>query len=236
VRRALQLATDRQALVDSLYDGYFEVADGPFNPSSFWWSDSGWPDPDPDEAAAIVEEWEADNGPLTVEFLVVAIQDNLELGQAIQEMWGNVGIDVQLESLPESEFANALLFGDFDAIMSQMYNRSDPDEHYHFWDPKRIGADGELSLNFSRWTNDAVADALNAGRQTLDVDERKSQYAIVWQEWAENVPFLWLYHAQWILIGTEDLRGLDGFTFPDGSPAELMDAGSVFLTSVWRAG
>jgi peptide/nickel transport system substrate-binding protein len=235
VRRALALATDREALVDSLYDGYFDVADGPFRESSFWWSDSGFPAHDPDEAARLVEEWEADNGSLSIGLHVIASQDNLELAQAIQEMWTGAGIDVQVEALPETEFANVLLFGEFDALMTQTYDRSDPDEHYHFWDPKRIAPEGELSLNFPRWTNDAVADALTAGRQTLDAEERKGHYATVWQEWAENLPYIWLYHGQWILLAREDLQGLDGFTFPDGTEAELVDAGATFLTSVWRS-
>jgi peptide/nickel transport system substrate-binding protein len=234
VRRALQLATDQQALVDGLYDGFFETADGPFDESSFWWTDSGWPDPDPDEAARLVEEWEAENGPLSITLKVTAHQENLQLGQAVQEMWTNVGIDAKVESYPESEFANFLLFGEFDGIMSQYYNRSDPDEHYHFWDPKRIGAEGELSLNFPRWTNDAVGEALAAGRQLSDPDERKEHYSTVWREWAENVPYLWLYHGQWMLMASDNLHGLDAFEFPDGSAAEPMDAGAVFLTSVWR--
>jgi hypothetical protein len=29
------------------------------------------------------------------------------------------------------------------------------------------------------------------------------------------------------------VRGLDTFTFPDGSPAAPMDAGAVFFTDVW---
>jgi ABC-type transport system substrate-binding protein len=234
VRRALALATDRQALVDGLYDGFFETADGPYDRDSFWWSDSGWPEPDADEATRLVDEYEAENGPLEITVTVVASQENLELGQAIIEQWQQVGIDGNVESLPESEFANALLLGDFQAIMNQFYNRSDPDEHYHFWDPQRIGPEGELSLNFPRWRNDAVAEALRSARQTADPEERKGYYATVWSEWAKEFPYLWLYHGQWIIIASDDVHGLESFTFPDGEPASSMDWGAVFLTSVWR--
>jgi ABC-type transport system substrate-binding protein len=235
VRRALALATDRQELIDGLYDGFFEIADGPYDEDSFWWSDAGWPDPDPEEAARIVEQIEATEGPVEITLTVVATQENLRIGQAVIEMWKEVGIDANVESLPESEFANALLVGDFNAMLSQFYNRSDPDEHYHFWDPERIGPEGELSLNFPRWTNDAVGEALAAARQTNDPEARKAHYATIWQEWAKAFPYIWIYHAQWVVIASDDVQGLGEFTYPDGAPAEAMDWGAIFLTSVWRS-
>ncbi len=235
VRRALALATDRQALVDGLYEGFFEIADGPFDPESFWWSDAGWPEPDPDAAAALVEAWEEENGPLKIRLMVIASPENLELGQAIQQQWDGAGIEADVEAIPEAVFSEAMLLGNFDAFAIQYYNRSDPDEHFHFWDPNRIGAPGELSLNFPRYTDEVIDEALHAARQTSDPEERKALYAEVWQDWAENLPYLWLYHGQWMLLARDGIEGLGTFTFPDGSPAEPMDWGAVFLTDVWVA-
>ena len=42
LRKAVQLATDRQAISDA-YDSIFKIADGPMSQDSEWWSDSGWP-------------------------------------------------------------------------------------------------------------------------------------------------------------------------------------------------
>jgi hypothetical protein len=36
-----------------------------------------------------------------------------------------------------------------------------------------------------------------------------------------------------MLLARPEVRGLDSFTFPDGSPAAPMDAGAVFFTDVW---
>lgn len=233
VRRALALATDRDALNEGLYDGFFEVADGPYGQEEYWWSDAGWPEPDPDEARAIVEEWEAENGDLVIDYKVVAGTEGLELAQAIQQQWEAVGIEMEIQQMDQTTFANALLLGDFDAIQSQYYNRSDPDEMFHFWDPEQIGEPEKLSLNFPRYTSEIQERTLHAARETDDPAERKAQYAELWADWGENLPYLWMYHAEWIIIAKDDIQNLDTFTYPDGEPAAPMDWGAVFLTDVW---
>lgn len=235
VRRALALATDKQRLVEGLYQGFFEVADAPYPPESQWYTDPGWPEPDPEEATRLVEEWEAENGDLQIEFLVISSQENLRLAQAIEQQWEDVGIDVEINSTTENEFANQMLLGGFEVLMSQFFNGSDPDEHYQFWDPNpdRIGAPGELSLNFPRYTSDTMQEALNTARETDDTEQRIEEYAKVWKDWAENFPYIFLYHGQWILEANEDIRNLDTFTFPNGEPASPMQWGAVFLTDVW---
>jgi peptide/nickel transport system substrate-binding protein len=233
VRRALALATDRAGLNDGLYDGFFELADGPYREDEFWWGESGWPEPDPDQAAAIVEEWEAENGDLVLDYAVVLGTEPLSLAQAVQEQWEAVGIGVDIQQLDQSAFAQVMLLGESDAMQIAYYNRSDPDEMFHFWDPDRIGEPGELSLNFPRYTSDVQGEALHAARATDDPDERKAQYTQVWADWAENFPYLWLYHVEWMLVGDDDIENLGTFTFPNGEPAAPMDWGAVFLTDVW---
>jgi peptide/nickel transport system substrate-binding protein len=233
IRRALALATDREAINDGLYDGFFEIASSPYAPNEAWYSDPGWPDPDPDEAAAIVEEWEAENGPLELSLVVISNQTTLQLSQAIQEQWNEVGIDVSIEAEDEANFSNRLLFGDFDAIQTTFFNRSDPDEMFHFWDPEAVTDPGELSLNFPRYASDLMFDNLHAARETDDFDVRKELYDEVWEDWAMNFPYLFLYHAPYILLARDNVENLDTFTFPDGEPAEAMDWGAVFLTDVW---
>jgi ABC-type transport system substrate-binding protein len=237
VRRALQLATDRQAIVDALYDGYYETADGPFESESPWYSDPGWPDPDPEAARELVEEWEAENGPLSIALTTTTAQDDLELGQVLVEQWSAAGVDVELRSLDQATVAAALPVGDFEAYLLQFFNGSDPDEHYAFWDPdpENIGGPGELSINFARYTSETVQDALHGARGTDDPDERAALYSEVWSDWAENVPYLWLFHTEFQLIASQQLRGLESFTFPDGDPAASMVWGASFLTTAWFA-
>jgi ABC-type transport system substrate-binding protein len=236
VRQALQLATDRQAINDLLYDGYFELAEAPYADDSDWYTDPGWPEPDLTEATRLVEEWEAENGPLTVTLTTFNTQDDLELGQALQAQWSEVGVETVIESTTESSTAEVIPFGDYEASLTHLFGGSDPDEHYPFWDPdeENIGGPGELSINFSRYTSETTRDALHLGRETGDFDERKAAYAEVWKDWAENVPYLWLYHKPQVLVATNQVKGLETFTTPDGEPADSFVGGSLFPTELWR--
>ncbi len=233
LRQAMQVGTNREAIVDSLFEGYFEVADLPYQPTSRWYSDPNWPAFDEDAATAMVEEWEAANGPVELSLTVIASQDNLKLAQALQEQWKAIGIEVEITSLEQSQFSTAMLTGDFDLILLPFYNQADPDAEYYFWDPERVGEPGELSLNLARYSSEEQLELLQAGRLTDDVAERQEIYAQLWEHWAENVPYLWLYHTEWMFEAEDSIHGLDSFTFPDGEPARSIDWGAIFMTEAW---
>lgn len=233
LRRAFQLGTNREAIVDSLYQGFFEVADLPYTPESRWYSDPGWPAFDQEAAVRMIEEWEAANGPLELSVTVLASQDDLKLAQALQEQWNNIGVDVEITSLERSRFATALLGGDFDLLIMPFYNQADPDAEYHFWDPERVGEPGAVSLNLARYSSPEQLELLQAGRLTDDLAERQDIYGQLWEHWAENVPYLWLYHSEWMFEAEDTIHGLDSFTFPDGEPARPVDWGTIFMTDAW---
>jgi ABC-type transport system substrate-binding protein len=236
VRRALQLATDREKLNDGLYDGYYEVADAPYTSESFWYSDPGWPAPDVDAAGELVAAWEAANGPLSIRLTVTASQDYLELGQALAEQWEQAGIDVELSSVDAAVAGTTLATGDFDVFTFTYFNGADPDEQYALWDPdpENIGGPGEISLNFTRYTSDTQQEALHGARLTGDPAERAALYGSLWKDWAENAPQLWLFHVDYLLVTDQDIHGIEDYTTPEGSPAAGHFWGSVYFTEAWR--
>jgi ABC-type transport system substrate-binding protein len=236
VRRALALATDRKTLDDSLYDGYYELADTPFSSDSPWYSDPGWPDPDVDAARELVEEWEADNGPLTIQLTVLPTTDYSELAQALQEQWGRAGIDTEITTVDAPQAGTTLASGGFEAFIFIYFHGKDPDLNYALWDPdeENIGGPGELSINFTRYTSTAMSDALHGARRTGDQGERAALYADMWTDWAENVPMIFLFHVDWLLLADQDIHGLDSVTTPDGGTGVNHFWGSVSFTEVWR--
>ena len=236
LRKALQLVTDRQALVDN-FDGVFPIADGPMSESSQWWSDAGWPEPNLEEAKALVAEYQADNpGPIALNLMVLASPDGLQFGQLVEQQWSQLGIDVEIQSVEETQFSNRMLGGDFDALVTQFWNGADPDANYHFWTGDNIGSEGSITLNFPRWSNDEVDAALNKAREAGTEQERKDAYATVWQQWAEHVPYLWIYHAKWLILYRDRVHGLSDLRTPEGAEIEPVQWGSVFLTATWVTG
>jgi ABC-type transport system substrate-binding protein len=232
-RKALQLATDREALNEGLYGGYYDIADAPFREDSFWYTDPGWPDADPEEASALVAAWEEENGPMVVELTVLTSPDQVELGQALAEQWDAVGITVDLGSVDAAAAGTAVAGGGFDAFMFTYFNGADPDENFPFWDPDLIGEPGELSINLTRYTSPTMDRVVHGARQTGDRDERAALYGELWKDFAENVPQIWLFHADWLLVAGDDIRALDSITTPEGTPAINHYWGSLYFTEAY---
>lgn len=237
VRRALQLATDRAELNDALYDSFYELADGPYRSDSTWHSESGWPDPDVEAARELVEAWEADNGPLSIELTTLSSQDYLELAQALAGQWNEAGVDVSINGIGVAAAGATSVSGAWEAFIWTFFFGADPDEHYAFWDPnpENIGGPGEISINQTRYTSPVLDEAMHGGRSTSDPEERAALYGELWQDFAENVPYVWLFHVDWLVVAKKEIRGLDSFTTPEGEPAAGHVWGSVFFTEAWIA-
>jgi ABC-type transport system substrate-binding protein len=234
VRRALQLATDRELLNQTLYGGQFTVADTPFTPESFWYTDPGWPQPDPDAAAELVESWESENGPLEIDLVTYNTTEDLNIGQALQAQWEDAGIDTEVEALDESAMISRITVGEFTAILNTALNGEDPDQFYPFLDPENIGEPGELSINFTRYRSDTSEEVMIGARKIDDPDERKEAYGRLWKDMAENAPYLFLWHGKQILVADDDVQGLGTFETPDGVSALDLAGGSLFMTQLWR--
>ena len=114
-RKAVSLAIDRTALVDSVYDGRAEVAAGvlpPRVPGDEGCSTCAWSDVDVDAAAA--ELARAKDGDRTVELLVDSARGiDLLAAQAVQPMLEEAGISVQIKQVDSATLLTRLAGGDF---------------------------------------------------------------------------------------------------------------------------
>lgn len=233
LRRALALGTDRELLNDALYEGRFQIADTPYAPDSLWYSDPDWPDYDPDEASQLVEELKESGASVEIALSVGTAQDQLALGQAIAEQWNTIGVDTQIKATETTQLTLDIVTGQYEATVISLFNAPDPDGDYHFWDTTNIAEPGEFSLAFTRYQNETMAAALEAARATTDEAARQAEYAVVWDEVADNFPMIWLWHTQFVILGREAVNGIDTFTLPSGDPAQIVNWGSVFLTEAW---
>ncbi|MCU0270927.1 MAG: ABC transporter substrate-binding protein, partial [Acidimicrobiales bacterium] len=235
LRRAAAHAVDRQAMVDDLYGGFYEVAEGPFTADSGWGEPEGFPGYDPARAEELVAEWSAENGGAspTVVLTGIASTEYQEQLQLIADQWDAVGFTTQIEAIEEASLTGKAVSGDFEAVVFNFWDRPDPDALYHYW--YGPNAEAAVPINFARWQNAEVDAALDAGRVTDDLDVRKAEYQKVWNAMAEDVPYLWLFHTKWVVAYGESVQGVGRHTLPDGTPAEPVTWGQIWLTSVWKA-
>lgn len=235
VRRAVVSAIDRTDFRDTVLDASFELADQPYAPGNRWHTEVDYPDFDPELARRLVDEYETEHGPLRLRLMTVS-GGSLERPLYVQEALGNVGIDLQIEDLELAAFVQRLVAGDYDAVfLGSFFGAPDPDGNYPFWTSAGADPTTPIKLNFARYRNPVVDEALETQRRTDDPDARKAEWAKVWQALAEDLPYAFLYHDHYALISQPDVYGLDAPTTPDGAELPAINRWTPFFTQVFVA-
>ena len=104
VRQALSLSIDRKVLSQVVFEGLYEPMNQPLNPGNFYLS-AELPVPARDVAKAKALLKEAGQPKVTAELFVTNNPVDAQLGQVIQAMAQEAGIDIQIRS---TEFASQL--------------------------------------------------------------------------------------------------------------------------------
>lgn len=118
-RKAVSLAIDRQALVDSVFEGRAEVARGllpPNVPAADGCPTCDWGTVDVDAAKA--ELAQAEGGDQTVELIVDSARGiDLLAAQAIQPMLEEAGISVQIKQVDSATLLGRMAGGDYQMVI-----------------------------------------------------------------------------------------------------------------------
>jgi peptide/nickel transport system substrate-binding protein len=235
LRLAAAYAVDRKGLVRDMFDNYYEVANGPFTEASPWGHSDKMPTYFPERARQLIADWKRthSNKAPKFTFSVSEVADNVPVAQRLAQAWKDVGFDVDLRSSEEKKFTVEMVTGTVDALLFRFWAKNDPDGLYHYLVGKNVVPKGEIGLNYSRYRSAVVDDALNVGRESTDLNVRKAAYQRLWDDLAENVPILWLYHTRWVIAYQSKVQGLGTITLPDGARAERISWGNLFLTTTW---
>jgi peptide/nickel transport system substrate-binding protein len=223
-RKALAYATNRQAINEAVGGGIQRDADQPYTDEERYFLDeSGYPTFDLDLAREELEAYTADTGESTLRFELMTPSSNQQKSEAelLQAQWLEVGIDAQIDELEQASFLAQMFVGDFQAAMFRNFAYVNPDSNYIFWHSSYASDEG--GINFGALRSDAVDDALDTARATVDEDERVEEIKQAVRAINDEVAFVWLYHNAWGLAATEDVGGLSapqrlGFARQDGKP------------------
>ncbi len=239
VRRALALATNAPAYAETVDRGIREVTRTPFAEGLPWYSEEAaeaYPAFDPEAARALVEEIEAEQGPLEVTLGTTPTPENREAIQFLGALWEEVGIDVEYKETEQGVFITDAIAGNFEANLWRQFGAADPDGDYVWWDINNANDIGSFSLNFARNRDEELQAALDRGRESDDPDTRKEAYDEAQRLMNEDIPYLWLTHTVWAIGADNTVRNLGEGSLPDGEPLLGLGAGfygSMSLTEVW---
>jgi peptide/nickel transport system substrate-binding protein len=160
VRRAVNLAVDRAAIVRQALRGHGVAADGPIWPR-YWARNQGSQAVpfDPNGAGAILRAARRESMVFTC--LVPANFSILErMALLVQQQLSEIGIRIRLESLPPDVFNQRIVSGQFDAALLSILGGPSAAGFYRFWH----SAGEARRWNFWGYRNVRVDGALDAAR------------------------------------------------------------------------
>ncbi len=210
VRRALDAAVNREALVQQGLRGRGVPADGPVWPR-YWARDRAAPPPAADAAEAAARLRAA--GPIAFTCLVPANFAILErMALLVQQQLAAFGVKMRLESAPPGAFNRRLLSGDFDAAMLSVLGGPSATVYHRFWHSPGAAR----RWNYWNYRDARVDAALEAALEAPDDEAFRKAIGAFQGAWRDNPAAIFLAWNQTVQAVSRR------FTLPPGS--ETRDA------------
>jgi peptide/nickel transport system substrate-binding protein len=208
VRQALDLAIDREAINQVVFNGEFMPGNQWVNPEHPYYQKAFPVRPrDVEKAKALLKEAGVAL-PVVVDFLVPKGAETEAVAQVVQSMATDAGFDMKIRV---TEFATSLKqgeAGDFQAYMLAWSGRIDPDGNSYVF----LHTGGPQ--NNSAWSNPEADKALDDARLVTDMAQRKAIYEKLTKLELDDEAILYLYHRRILIAHTNRLEGYK--QMPDG--------------------
>jgi peptide/nickel transport system substrate-binding protein len=201
VRQALELAIDRDALNQVVFNGEFKPGNQWVSPENPYYQQS-FPVPKRDVAKAKALLKEAGvTKPFDVDFMVPKGAETQAVAEVIQAMAAEIGINMKIRV---TEFATSLKQaeeGHYQVFMLAWSGRTDPDGNTYIFHKCKAPQDypGYCNADVDKWLDDA--------RVPSDMKARKAIYEKVTKAILTDVPKIYLYHRRILIAHTAKLEG-----------------------------
>lgn len=214
-----------------------------YSPESPWYSEKAsdaYPVDDLDEAKKLYEEYVNDpsrsdgkavGSPVSFEFACTAIPSLQAQAQAYQEMWKQVGFQVDLKPVEQSVHIQNAIEGKFQANCWRQGSDADPYTHLSV----AHGDPAKNPGNFTNFSPPELQSLLDDLRETGDFQDRYDILEEIQMIVSEQVPVVWTGGNNEFIVTKPDLKGVGSWKTPDGVKGNGANGGITFWSQVWRA-
>lgn len=209
VRQAFDLAVDRDAIVNSVFNNWAEPACSGIAPSTDFASkaSNSCPAPDPEQSRALLREAGVEL-PLEIEMTVANTPDTLRLAQALQAMVKEGGFDVDIQPVEYTTLLDQQDRGDFESLQLGWSGRIDPNGNLDsFLITKQAN-------NVAGYSNERVDRLLATASSQVDTEERAQTYSEAVHIVQRDLPIVYLYRLISLTGYTTDVTNVA--TYADG--------------------
>ncbi len=165
LRQAMNLAIDRELLVETLWGGMAEVPRGHQFPEygDMYNEERPRPEYDPERARELVEESDYDGEPIVFRVSPFYYTNGLEAAQAVIEMWNEIGLNAEVEvrdnpydegpeAIMVTNWSNSSFVADPDGALWLRWGEDYPGTREFFWEPEderfyELGAEARTTLD-----------------------------------------------------------------------------------------
>lgn len=209
VRKALSMSIDREALVQSVFNGYHQTACSPVSPASPFTSPASeaCPEYDPEAAKSMLEEAGIET-PYKLEMQVSNNPDTIRFAQALQAAVADGGFEIEILPVEYSTLLDVQDRGDYEILQLGWSGRVDP--HGNMFNFLSTGG----GANYAGYSNPDVDELLTQASQTNDIAERADLYGQAVTQVQEDNPIIYLYRIRSLTGYSTDIAGVE--TFADG--------------------
>lgn len=203
VRQAIDMAIDKQAIVDAVTFGIGEVAYSYIPKGSLYHYEDNLQRPhDPQKAKEMLAEAGADG--LTLDYLVNAgDQVDEQIAVLLQQQLGEAGITVNLQKMDPSQTWDMLVAGEYDlSVMYWTKDVIDPDQKTTFV----LGHDSNNNY-MTNYNNPEVKDLVAAARVEMDEAKRETMYVDLQKMAKEDVNWIDLYYSPYRNVTQSNIEG-----------------------------
>ena len=217
-RQAVSAAIDEQAINASVYSGKAEAADTLFQKTSPFYDATPLRTFDKAKAQQLFDELAAEGKPVTFTITSYPSSESRGIAESIQaQLSAFKNVQVQIKIVDISYSATLRTTYDFDMVPTSAFF-VDPDPR--LWTVLH----SKSQQNLSGITDPALDTALQAGRATTDVAQRKKAYATVQQRITELAPVIFVERTANGAISADGVGGV-----------RLYGNGSLSVAELWKS-
>ena len=197
VRKALNMAINKQAIIDAVFQGAASPAKNPIPPTMRSYNDAIQDDPyDPDGAKKMLADAGVANLSMKVWAMPVSRPYMLNARRAaeiIQADFAKIGVSVEIVSMEWAEYLakSRLLDRDGAVMLGWTGDNGDPD---NFLDTL-LGCDAVGGNNRAQWCNQEFDDLVTKAKATADMAERTKLYEEAQVVFKREAPWATLDHS-----------------------------------------
>lgn len=204
-RKAIDLAIDEQAVVDSVYMGNARYTPTSVTPNMPYYDDSDVePKYDPEQAKAILQKLGIEEG-RTFRFTIYDDQFKIDAATVIQSMLNAVGLNIEIQVLEQATFWTTVESGDSEMFISAWGAVGFPEPDNNLFGPFH-----SLQIpngNICRWRNDEFDQVMTASRAAPEGPEREALIIKAQQIFRAEVPAMTYSNVEQIVGTRADVLG-----------------------------